>query len=430
MNFVEELKWRGMVHDMMPGTEEQLQKEMTTAYVGIDPTADSLHIGHLVSVMILRHFQRCGHKPIALIGGATGMIGDPSGKSAERNLLTEETLRHNQACIKAQLAKFLDFDSDAPNAAELVNNYDWMKNFGFLDFAREIGKHITVNYMMAKDSVKRRLNGEARDGLSFTEFTYQLLQGYDFLHLYETKNCKLQMGGSDQWGNITTGTELIRRKNGGDAFALTCPLITKADGGKFGKTESGNIWLDPRYTSPYKFYQFWLNVSDDDAAKYIKIFTFISKEEIEALVAEHQAAPHLRVLQKRLAEEVTCMVHSRADYEAAVEASGILFGGAAAETLHKIDEDTLLAVFEGVPQFEVSKSLLEEGVKAVDLFAEHASVFASKGEMRKLVQGGGVSVNKEKLVAFDKVLTTEDLLNGKYILVQRGKKNYYLVIAK
>lgn len=430
MNFVEELKWRGMVHDMMPGTEEQLQKEMTTAYVGIDPTADSLHIGHLVSVMILRHFQRCGHKPIALIGGATGMIGDPSGKSAERNLLTEETLRHNQACIKAQLAKFLDFDSDAPNAAELVNNYDWMKNFGFLDFAREIGKHITVNYMMAKDSVKRRLNGEARDGLSFTEFTYQLLQGYDFLHLYETKNCKLQMGGSDQWGNITTGTELIRRKNGGDAFALTCPLITKADGGKFGKTESGNIWLDPRYTSPYKFYQFWLNVSDDDAAKYIKIFTFISKEEIDALVAEHQSAPHLRVLQKRLAEEVTCMVHSRADYEAAVEASGILFGNSAAETLHKIDEDTLLAVFEGVPQFEISKSLLEDGVKAVDLFAEHVAVFASKGEMRKLVQGGGVSVNKEKLAAFDKVLTTEDLLNGKYILVQRGKKNYYLVIAK
>lgn len=430
MNFVEELKWRGMVHDMMPGTEEQLQKEMTTAYVGIDPTADSLHIGHLVSVMILRHFQRCGHKPIALIGGATGMIGDPSGKSAERNLLTEETLRHNQVCIKAQLAKFLDFDSDAPNAAELVNNYDWMKDFGFLDFAREIGKHITVNYMMAKDSVKRRLNGEARDGLSFTEFTYQLLQGYDFLHLYETKNCKLQMGGSDQWGNITTGTELIRRKNGGDAFALTCPLITKADGGKFGKTESGNIWLDPRYTSPYKFYQFWLNVSDDDAAKYIKIFTFISKEEIDALVAEHQSAPHLRVLQKRLAEEVTCMVHSRADYEAAVEASGILFGNSAAETLHKIDEDTLLAVFEGVPQFEVSKSLLEDGVKAVDLFAEHAAVFASKGEMRKLVQGGGVSVNKEKLAAFDKVLTTEDLLNGKYILVQRGKKNYYLVIAK
>ena len=430
MNFVEELKWRGMIHDMMPGTEEQLKKEMTTAYVGIDPTADSLHIGHLVSVMILRHFQRCGHKPIALIGGATGMIGDPSGKSAERNLLTEETLRHNQACIKAQLSKFLDFDSDAPNAAELVNNYDWMKGFSFLDFAREIGKHITVNYMMAKDSVKRRLNGEARDGLSFTEFTYQLLQGYDFLHLYETKNCKLQMGGSDQWGNITTGTELIRRKNGGDAFALTCPLITKADGGKFGKTESGNVWLDPRYTSPYKFYQFCLNVSDDDAAKYIKIFTFISREEIESLIAEHAAAPHLRLLQKRLAKEVTCMVHSEADYNAAVEASGILFGNAAAETLHKIDEDTLLAVFEGVPQFEVARATVEAGVKAVDLFAEHAAIFASKGEMRKLVQGGGVSVNKEKLTAFDKVITTDDLLNGKYLLVQRGKKNYYLINVK
>ena len=430
MNFVEELKWRGMIHDMMPGTEEQLKKEMTTAYVGIDPTADSLHIGHLVSVMILRHFQRCGHKPISLIGGATGMIGDPSGKSAERNLLTEETLRHNQACIKAQLSKFLDFDSDAPNAAELVNNYDWMKGFSFLDFAREIGKHITVNYMMAKDSVKRRLNGEARDGLSFTEFTYQLLQGYDFLHLYETKNCKLQMGGSDQWGNITTGTELIRRKNGGDAFALTCPLITKADGGKFGKTESGNVWLDPRYTSPYKFYQFWLNVSDDDAAKYIKIFTFISREEIESLIAEHAAAPHLRLLQKRLAKEVTCMVHSEADYNAAVEASGILFGNAAAETLHKIDEDTLLAVFEGVPQFEVARATVEAGVKAVDLFAEHAAIFASKGEMRKLVQGGGVSVNKEKLTAFDKIITTDDLLNGKYLLVQRGKKNYYLINVK
>ena len=430
MNVVEELKWRGMIHDMMPGTEEQLKKEMTTAYVGIDPTADSLHIGHLVSVMILRHFQRCGHKPIALIGGATGMIGDPSGKSAERNLLTEETLRHNQACIKAQLSKFLDFDSDAPNAAELVNNYDWMKGFSFLDFAREIGKHITVNYMMAKDSVKRRLNGEARDGLSFTEVTYQLLQGYDFLHLYETKNCKLQMGGSDQWGNITTGTELIRRKNGGDAFALTCPLITKADGGKFGKTESGNVWLDPRYTSPYKFYQFWLNVSDDDAAKYIKIFTFISREEIESLIAEHAAAPHLRLWQKRQAKEVTCMVHSEADYNAAVEASGILFGNAAAETLHKIDEDTLLAVFEGVPQFEVARATVEAGVKAVDLFAEHAAIFASKGEMRKLVQGGGVSVNKEKLTAFDKIITTDDLLNGKYLLVQRGKKNYYLINVK
>ena len=430
MNFVEELKWRGMLHQMMPGTDEMLSKGMATAYVGIDPTADSLHIGHLCGVMMLRHFQQAGHKPLALVGGATGMIGDPSGKSAERNLLNEETLRHNVACIKKQLAHFLDFDSDAPNAAELVNNYDWMKDFTFLDFAREIGKHITVNYMMAKDSVKKRLNGEARDGLSFTEFTYQLLQGYDFLHLYETKNCKLQMGGSDQWGNITTGTELIRRKNGGDAFALTCPLITKADGGKFGKTESGNVWLDPRYTSPYKFYQFWLNVSDDDAAKYIKIFTFISREEIESLIAEHAAAPHLRLLQKRLAKEVTCMVHSEADYNAAVEASGILFGNAAAETLHKIDEDTLLAVFEGVPQFEVARATVEAGVKAVDLFAEHAAIFASKGEMRKLVQGGGVSVNKEKLTAFDKIITTDDLLNGKYLLVQRGKKNYYLINVK
>ena len=349
MNFVEELKWRGMLHDMMPGTEELLAKEQVTAYIGFDPTADSLHIGHLCSVMILRHFQRCGHKPLALIGGATGMIGDPSGKSAERNLLTEETLQHNMAGMKKQLSKFLDFDSDAPNRAELVNNYDWMKDFSFLDFAREVGKHITVNYMMAKDSVKKRLNGEARDGLSFTEFTYQLLQGYDFLHLYETKGCKLQMGGSDQWGNITTGAELIRRTNGGEVFALTSPLITKADGGKFGKTESGNIWLDPRYTSPYKFYQFWLNVSDADAARYIKIFTSLSKEEIEALTAEHETAPHLRVLQKRLAKEVTIMVHSEEDYNAAVDASNILFGNATSEALKKLDEDTLLAVFEGVP---------------------------------------------------------------------------------
>ena len=355
MNFVEELTWRGMVHTIMPGTEELLAKEQVTAYLGIDPTADSLHIGHLCGVMMLRHFQRCGHKPLALVGGATGMIGDPSGKSAERNLLNEETLRHNVSCIQKQLAKFLDFDSDAPNKAELVNNYDWMKDYTFLDFAREIGKHITVNYMMAKDSVQKRLNGEARDGLSFTEFTYQLLQGYDFLYLWENKNCKLQLGGSDQWGNITTGTELIRRTKGGEAFALTCPLITKADGGKFGKTESGNIWLDPRYTSPYKFYQFWLNVSDEDAAKYIKIFTSLSKEEIEGLIAEHTEAPHLRVLQKRLAKEVTCMVHSEEDYNAAVEASGILFGNATSEALKKLDEQTLLAVFEGVPQFEVSK---------------------------------------------------------------------------
>nr|WP_320037062.1 tyrosine--tRNA ligase [uncultured Bacteroides sp.] len=430
MNFVEELKWRGMVHDMMPGTEELLAKEQVTAYLGIDPTADSLHIGHLCGIMMLRHFQRCGHKPLALIGGATGMIGDPSGKSAERNLLNEETLRHNQECIKKQLAKFLDFDSAASNAAELVNNYDWMKNFSFLDFAREIGKHITVNYMMSKDSVKKRLSSESSAGMSFTEFTYQLLQGYDFLHLYEAKGCRLQMGGSDQWGNITTGTELIRRKVGGEAYALTCPLITKADGGKFGKTESGNVWLDAKYTSPYKFYQFWLNVSDDDAAKYIRIFTSLEKEEIDSLIAEHSAAPHLRTLQKRLAKEVTIMVHSEEDYNAAVDASNILFGNATSDALKKLDEDTLLAVFEGVPQFEVSKDLLSQGIKAVDLFTENAAVFPSKGEMRKLVQGGGVSLNKEKLAAFDEVINTENLLDNKYLLVQKGKKNYYLVIAK
>ena len=430
MNFVDELRWRGMIHTMMPGTEELLKKEMVTAYLGIDPTADSLHIGHLCGVMMLRHFQRCGHKPLALVGGATGMIGDPSGKSQERNLLDEETLRHNQECIKKQLGKFLDFESDAPNRAELVNNYDWMKDFSFLDFARTVGKHITVNYMMAKESVQKRLNGEARDGLSFTEFTYQLLQGYDFLHLYETKNCKLQLGGSDQWGNITTGAELIRRTNGGEVFALTCPLITKADGGKFGKTESGNIWLDSRYTSPYKFYQFWLNVSDEDAKRYIKIFTSLSKEEIEGLIAEHEQAPEARVLQKRLAKEVTIMVHSEADYNAAVEASGILFGKATSEALKRLDEDTLLSVFEGVPQFEVSKTDIEAGIKAVDLFTEKAAIFPSKGEMRKLVQGGGVSLNKEKLAAFDQEITAADLLDEKYLLVQRGKKNYYLVIAK
>ena len=430
MKFVEELRWRGMLHTMMPGTEELLEKEQVTAYLGIDPTADSLHIGHLCGVMMLRHLQRCGHKPLALVGGATGMIGDPSGKSAERNLLDEDTLRHNQECIKKQLAKFLDFESDAPNRAELVNNYDWMKDFTFLDFAREVGKRITVNYMMAKDSVQKRLNGEARDGLSFTEFTYQLIQGYDFLYLNTHKNCKLQMGGSDQWGNMTTGTELIRRTTGGEAYALTCPLITKADGGKFGKTESGNIWLDPRYTSPYKFYQFWLNVSDEDAARYIKIFTSLSREEIDALTAEHAAAPHLRVLQKRLAKEVTVMVHSEADYEAAVEASGILFGNATSEALHRLDESTLLAVFEGVPQFKVSRDLLAGGVKAVDLFAEHSGVFASKGEMRKLVQGGGVSLNKEKLTEFDRAVTTQDLVADKYLIVQRGKKNYFLLIVE
>ncbi|MBR5324485.1 MAG: tyrosine--tRNA ligase [Muribaculaceae bacterium] len=429
-NFVEELRWRGMIHDIMPGTEEQLQKEMTVAYVGIDPTADSLHIGHLVGVMMLRHFQRAGHKPLALIGGATGMIGDPSMKSQERNLLDEATLRHNQEAIKKQLSKFLDFDSDAPNSAELVNNYDWMKEFSFLDFIRIVGKHITVNYMMAKDSVKRRLAGEGTSGLSFTEFSYQLVQGYDFTYLNKTKGCKLQMGGSDQWGNITTGTELIRRMNGDEAFALTCPLITKADGGKFGKTESGNVWLDPRYTSPYKFYQFWLNVGDADAEKYIKIFTSLTKEEIEALVAEQNAAPHLRPLQKKLAEEVTVMVHSREAYEAAVEASQILFGGATSEALRKIDEETLLSVFEGVPQFEINKEDLKEGVKAVDLLAEKTAVFPSKGEMRKTVQGGGVMINKEKLTAFDAVIGEESLLNGKYILAQRGKKNYFLIIAK
>ena len=429
MNFVEELTWRGMIHSMMPGTAEQLEKEMTTAYLGIDPTADSLHIGHLVGVMMLRHFQRCGHKPLALVGGATGMIGDPSGKSAERNLLDEATLRHNQECIKKQLSRFLDFDSDAPNAAEMVNNYDWMKDFSFLAFIRDIGKHITVNYMMAKDSVKKRLSAESSVGMSFTEFTYQLVQGYDFFHLYETKNCKLQLGGSDQWGNITTGTELIRRKLGGEAFALTCPLITKADGGKFGKTESGNVWLDRKYTSPYKFYQFWLNVSDADAEKYIKIFTFLPKEEVEALVAEHSAAPHLRVLQKRLAKEITIMVHSEQDYEMAVEASSILFGNATSDSLKKLDEDTLLAVFDGVPTFEVEKEAVL-GKKLMDVLTDDAAVFASKGEMRKLIQNGGFAVNKEKVADLELTLEAESLLNDKYLLVQKGKKNYFLLILK
>ncbi|MBQ3676527.1 MAG: tyrosine--tRNA ligase [Bacteroidales bacterium] len=430
MNFIEELKWRGMLHDIMPGTEEQLQKEMTTAYVGIDPTADSLHIGHLCGVMMLRHFQRCGHKPIALLGGATGMIGDPSGKSAERNLLDEETLRHNVACIKKQLEHFLNFNGTEPNAAELVNNYDWMKDYTFLDFARNVGKLITVNYMMAKDSVKKRFNGEYSSGMSFTEFTYQLLQGYDFVYLNEHKNCKLQMGGSDQWGNITTGTELIRRMNGSEAFALTCPLITKADGGKFGKTESGNIWLDRRYTSPYKFYQFWMNVSDEDAKRYIKIFTMLSKEEIDSLIAEHEQAPHLRVLQKRLAQEVTIMVHSKEDYEAAVEASNILFGNATGESLKKLDKETFLSVFEGVPLYQVSKSDIEAGVPILDLLAEKTNIFPSKGEARKMIQGGGVSVNKTKVESIDVRISSEYLLNGAYILVQRGKKNYFLVEVK
>ncbi|MBP5455650.1 MAG: tyrosine--tRNA ligase [Paludibacteraceae bacterium] len=431
MNFVEELKWRGMIQDMTPGTEEQLQKEMTTAYLGIDPTADSLHIGHLVGVMMLRHFQRSGHKPIALIGGATGMIGDPSGKSQERVLIDEPKLRHNQECIKKQLEKFLDFNSNEPTAAELVNNSDWMKDFTFLDFIRNVGKLITVNYMMSKDSVKRRFTGEnGADGMSFTEFSYQLLQGYDFVYLNSHKNCKIQLGGADQWGNITTGTEMIRKISGGEAFALTCPLITKADGKKFGKTESGNVWLDRRYTSPYKFYQFWLNVSDDDAAKYIKIFTSLPKDEIEGLIKEQAEAPHLRPLQKRLAQELTIMVHSKEDYEAAVEASNILFGNATSESLRKLDEETLLSVFEGVPQFEIAKADLESGIKAIELLTEKANVFSSKSEMRKLVQGGGLSINKAKLTEAEATIDSSFLLNGRYILIQKGKKNYFLLNAK
>ncbi len=430
MDFIEELTWRGMIHQMMPGTEDELKKGMTAAYLGIDPTADSLHIGHLVGVMILKHFQRCGHKPIALIGGATGMIGDPSMKSQERKLLDVETLRHNQEAIRAQLAKFLDFDSDAPNAAILVNNYDWMKDYGFLDFIRDIGKCITVNYMMAKESVKKRLSGEAGQGMSFTEFSYQLLQGYDFLWLYRNKGCRLQLGGSDQWGNITTGTELIRRLEGADdAFALTCPLITKADGGKFGKTESGNVWLDPARTSPYQFYQFWLNVSDADAEKYIKIFTVLSREEIEALVEQQKQDPGQRPLQKRLAKEITTMVHSAEDYEAAVEASQILFSNKAADSLRKIDERTLLDVFAGVPQYEVSLQEIRDGIQLADLLTDRAPVFPSKGELRKLAQGGGFAVNKEKVADPYTPATEEMLLNGKYILVQKGKKNYFLLKA-
>lgn len=429
-NFIEELKWRGMLQDMIPGTEEALQKEHVAAYVGIDPTADSLHIGHLCGIMMLKHLQNCGHKPIALIGGATGMIGDPSGKSLERNLLDEETLRHNQQCIKNQLAKFLDFESDIPNKAELVNNYDWMKDFTFLEFARKVGKLITVNYMMAKDSVKKRLNGEARDGMSFTEFTYQLLQGYDFLHLYQTKNCKLQMGGSDQWGNITTGTELIRRTCGGEAYALTCPLITKSDGVKFGKTESGNVWLDPEKTSPYKFYQFWLNVSDDDAKRYIKIFTTLDKETIDALIAQHDEAPNMRILQKRLAEEITVMVHSRSEYEAAVEASQILFGNATSDALRKLDERTFLAVFDGVPTYNVAKSKFDAGINVLDLLAGETDIFPSKGELKRTIKGNGMSINKEKYSDEAGIINADNLINGKYLLVQKGKKNYFLVIAE
>lgn len=427
INFVEELRWRGMINDMMPGTEEILSKEMVSAYVGIDPTADSLHIGHLVSVMMLKHLQRAGHRPIAVIGGATGMIGDPSMKSAERNLLDIDTLRHNQMAIGEQLKKFLDFDSKEPNAAKLVNNYDWMKDFSFLDFIRDIGKHITVNYMMAKDSVKKRLSGEGNSGLSFTEFSYQLLQGYDFLYLYEHEGVRLQMGGSDQWGNITTGSELIRRKIQGEAYALTCPLITKADGGKFGKTESGNIWLDRRYTSPYKFYQFWLNVSDDDAAKYIKIFTTLTQEEIAALEAEQATAPHLRPLQKRLAEEVTVMVHSREDYETVVKASEILFGSGTKSTMGDIDEATFLSVFEGVPMAEVSADKFDGETPLLDLLVEDCGFFPSKGELRKLIKSGGVSVNKEKVQDERYNVSGDDLINGKYMIVQRGRKNYFLV---
>ena len=424
-NFVEELRWRGMIQDIMPGTEEKLMEGPTGAYVGIDPTADSLHIGHLVSVMILKHFQNCGHKPFALVGGATGMIGDPSMKSQERNLLDEATLAHNVACIKKQLSRLLDFDSDAPNKAELVNNYDWMKDYTFIDFVRDIGKHITVNYMMAKDSVRKRLSSESREGMSFTEFSYQLLQGYDYLYLYEHKGCMLQLGGADQWGNITTGSELIRRVLGKEAYALTCPLITKADGGKFGKTEKGNVWLDPERTSPYQFYQFWLNVSDADAERYIKIFTMLSREEIEEAVAVHSEAPHLRHLQKLLAKEVTVMVHGEAEYGKAVAASEMLFGNATSEALKSLDEKTFLDVFAGVPTFAVSKESLPMNV--LELLGAETGVFPSKGECRKMIQGGGVSIDKEKVTDINAMIGEESLLNGKYILAQRGRKNYYII---
>ncbi|MDR9456663.1 MAG: tyrosine--tRNA ligase [Salegentibacter sp.] len=425
-NFVEELTWRGMVHDVMPGTEEHLAETMRAAYVGIDPTADSLHIGHLVSVMMLRHFQLCGHKPFALVGGATGMIGDPSGKSAERNLLDEATLKHNQEALKNQLSKFLDFESDAENAAVMVNNYDWMKNFSFLEFIRDVGKHITVNYMMSKDSVKKRLSSEAAEGMSFTEFTYQLVQGYDFLHLFRAHDCTLQMGGSDQWGNITTGTELIRRIGNGKGYALTCPLITKADGTKFGKTESGNVWLDPQRTSPYKFYQYWLNTSDVDAERYIKIFTFLSREEIEKLVEKHQEAPHLRQLQKTLAEEITVTVHSREDFENAVKASEVLFGKSTAHDLKSLNETTFLDVFEGVPQAEVSIDLIEDGLDMIAALSAETGFLKSNGEARRALKENSVSVNKEK-VKEDYKLTTDDLINGKYIILNKGKKNTYII---
>ena len=427
MNFVEELRWRGMIHDIMPGTEEFLLKEKTAAYVGFDPTADSLHIGHLVGVMMLRHFQNAGHRPIVLIGGATGMIGDPSGKSEERNLLDEETLRHNQEGMKKQFEKFLDFESASPNRAIMVNNYDWMKEYSFLGFIRTIGKHITVNYMMAKDSVKKRLDSDTGQGMSFTEFSYQLVQGTDYLFLYNNYGCRLQMGGSDQWGNIVTGTELIRRKSGGEAYAMTCPLITKSDGQKFGKTEAGNVWLDPAKTTPYQFYQFWLNVADDDAEKFIKIFTMLRHDEIDELVKAHRAEPHLRILQKRLAEEVTVMAHSRADYDAAVEASQILFGKGTTEQLHRMDENTFLAVFEGVPAFDINPDLLSAGVTVSDLCAVHTAITDSKGEFRRLVQGGGISLNKEKISDPEMIIKDDKLLNNKYLLLQKGKKSYYLI---
>ena len=427
-NFVEELKWRGMIQDIMPGTEEKLMEGPAAAYVGIDPTADSLHIGHLVSIMILKHFQECGHKPIALVGGATGMIGDPSMKSQERNLLDEETLNHNVESIKKQLSRFLDFDSEAPNKAELVNNYDWMKNYSFLNFIRDIGKHITVNYMMAKDSVKMRLQRDSSEGMSFTEFSYQLLQGYDFLYLYEHKGCILQMGGSDQWGNITTGTELIRRMLGKEAYALTCPLIRKADGKKFGKTEKGNIWLDAERTSPYEFYQFWLNVTDEDAERYIKIFTMLDQQTIEAAVTEHRQDPGRRSLQKLLAKEITIMVHGEAEYENAVAASQMLFGNSTSEQLRKLDERTFLAVFSGVPTFDVAAEELPTDI--VDLLAVKTKVFPSKGEARKMIQGGGVSINKDKVSDPARQISSDDIVDGKYILAQRGKKNYFIINVK
>jgi len=419
MNFVEELKWRGMIHDIMPGTEEQLQKEVTTAYIGFDPTADSLHIGSLVQIMILVHLQRCGHKPIALMGGATGMVGDPSGKSKERNMLSEDVLQHNLQSVQKQMERFLDFDS-GETSAEIVNNYDWFKDFSFLDFIREAGKHISINYMMAKDSVKSRLE----TGMSFTEFSYQLVQGYDFYWLYKNKNCKIQLGGSDQWGNITTGTEFIRRKDGGEAFAVTTPLIKKADGGKFGKTEEGNVWLDKRLTSPYKFYQFWLNSSDEDVKKYIRIFTLLTKEEIEKLEAQHDEAPHTRLLQKTLAEDITIRVHSNEDLDAAIKASNILFGKSTSEDLLSLDEETFLSVFEGVPQFTVGKADLEADI--FDFLAEKTQVFSSKGEARRMIQSNAVSINKEKITS-DKVLSDNDLISNKYLLVQKGKKNYFLI---